>query len=135
MKKKDFIMSVLEKMGYSPKVDNDGDIMFRYQMKAIYVMIGDEEEPYISLMLPQFHEFEEGQETLVLVTCNKMTRELKMAKVFIDQTFKNVSATCEFFYINEEALEQNLRHALQIIGVVRSVFRKDMAELSELSEN
>ena len=128
-------MSVLEKMGYSPKVDNDGDIMFRYQMKAIYVMIGDEEEPYISLMLPQFHEFEEGQETLVLVTCNKMTRELKMAKVFIDQTFKNVSATCEFFYINEEALEQNLRHALQIIGVVRSVFRKDMAELSELSEN
>ena len=135
MKKKDLIMSVLEKMGYSPKVDNDGDIMFRYQMKAIYVMIGDEEEPYISLMLPQFHEFEEGQETLVLVTCNKMTRELKMAKVFIDQTFKNVSATCEFFYINEEALEQNLRHALQIIGVVRSVFRKDMAELSELSEN
>jgi len=128
-------MSVLEKMGYSPEVDNDGDIMFRYQMKAIYVMIGDEEEPYISLMLPQFHEFEEGQETLVLVTCNKMTRELKMAKVFIDQTFKNVSATCEFFYINEEALEQNLRHALQIIGVVRSVFRKDMAELSELSEN
>ena len=128
-------MSVLEKMGYSPEVDNDGDIMFRYQMKAIYVMIGDEEEPYISLMLPQFHEFEEGQETLVLVTCNKMTRELKMAKIFIDQTFKNVSATCEFFYINEEALEQNLRHALQIIGVVRSVFRKDMAELSELSEN
>lgn len=128
-------MSVLEKMGYSPEVDNDGDIMFRYQMKAIYVMIGDEEEPYISLMLPQFHEFEEGQETLVLVTCNKMTRELKMAKAFIDQTFKNVSATCEFFYINEEALEQNLRHALQIIGVVRSVFRKDMAELSELSEN
>ncbi len=128
-------MSVLEKMGYSPEVDNDGDIMFRYQMKAIYVMIGDEEEPYISLMLPQFHEFEEGQETLVLVTCNKMTRELKMAKVFIDQTFKNVSATCEFFYINEDALEQNLRHALQIIGVVRSVFRKDMSELSELSEN
>jgi len=128
-------MSVLEKMGYSPEVDNDGDIMFRYQMKAIYVMIGDEEDPYISLMLPQFHEFEEGQETLVLVTCNKMTRELKMAKVFIDQTFKNVSATCEFFYINEDALEQNLRHALQIIGVVRSVFRKDMAELSELSEN
>lgn len=135
MKKKDSIMSVLEKMGYSPEVDNDGDIMFRYQMKAIYVMIGDEEDPYISLMLPQFHEFEEGQETLVLVTCNKMTRELKMAKVFIDQTFKNVSATCEFFYINEDALEQNLRHALQIIGVVRSVFRKDMAELSELSEN
>ena len=59
-------------------------------------------------MLPQLHEIDEGQETLVLAVCNKMTRELKLAKVYIDQTFKNATATCEFFYVNEESLEQNL---------------------------
>ena len=131
MNKKELILKTLEKMGYSPEVDNDGDIMLHYQMKTIYVLTGDEEEPYISMMLPQFHEVEEGQETLVLAVCNKMTRELKFAKVYIDQTFKNVTATCEFYYANEESLEQNLRNSLQMLGVVRTVFRNNMADLAE----
>ena len=131
MNKKELILKTLEKMGYSPEVDNDGDIMLHYQMKTIYVLTGDEDEPYVSMMLPQFHEIDEGRETLVLAVCNKMTRELKLVKVYIDQTFKNVTATCEFFYANEESLEQNLRNSLQMLGVVRTVFRNDMAELSD----
>lgn len=131
MNKKELILKTLEKMGHSPEVDNDGDIMLHYQMKTIYVLTGDEEDPYISMMLPQFHEVEEGQETLVLAVCNKMTRELKLAKVYIDQTFKNVTATCEFYYANEESLEQNLHNSLQMLGVVRTVFRNDMAELAD----
>lgn len=129
--KKELILKTLEKMGYSPELDSDGDIMLCYQMKQIYMMTGDEDEPYVSVMLPQFHEIDEGQETLVLAVCNKMTRELKLAKVYIDQTFKNVTATCEFFYANEESLEQNLRNSLQMLGVVRTLFRNDLAELSE----
>lgn len=131
MNKKELILKTLEKMGYSPEVDNDGDIMLHYQMKTIYVMTSDEEEPYISMMLPQFQEIEDSKETLVLAVCNKMTRELKLAKVYVDQTFKSVTATCEFFYANEESLEQNLRNSLQMLGVVRTVFRNDMAELSD----
>lgn len=131
MKKKDLIMSILEKMGYLPELDSDGDVLFCYQMKTVYVLIGDEEDSYISMMLPQFHEIEDGQETLMLAVCNKMTRELKMVKVYVDQTFKNVSATCEFFYANEEALEQNLHHSLQMLGIVRTIFRKDLEELTE----
>jgi hypothetical protein len=131
MNKKELILKTLEKMGYNPQLDGDGDIMLHYQMKAIYMLTGDEDEPYISMILPQFHEIEEGKETLVLAVCNKMTRELKLVKVYIDQTFKNVTATCEFFYANEESLEQNLRNSLQMLGVVRTVFRNDMAELSE----
>ena len=104
--KKEMILRVLEKMGYKPEIDNDGDIQLRYQMKTIFVLTGDEDEQYISVMLPQFHEIADGEEALVLAVCNKMTRELKLAKVYVDQTFKNVSATCEFFYSNEEALEQ-----------------------------
>lgn len=131
MNKKELILKTLEKMGYSPELDGDGDIMIHYQMKAIYVLTGDEDELYISIVLPQFHEVDEGKETLVLAVCNKMTRELKLVKVYIDQTFKNVTATCEFFYANEESLEQNLRNSLQMLGVVRTVFRNDMAELSD----
>ena len=131
MTKKELMMSVLERMGYPPKIDDDGDIMVCYQLKTIYVLTGDEEETYISMMLPQFYEIEEGQETVVLAVCNKMTRELKLAKVYIDQTFKNVSAVCEFFFTDENSLQQSLSRSLDLLGVVRSVFRKNRKELSE----
>ena len=131
MTKKELIMSTLEdKMGYCPEIDEDGDIKVAYQLKTIYVMTSEDDEPYVSVMLPQFHEIEDGKETLVLAVCNKMSRELKFAKVYIDQTFKHVTATCEFFYSGKKSLMQNLEKALELLGVVRTVFRNDMEELS-----
>jgi len=59
-----------------------------------------------------------------------MTRELKFAKVYVDQTFKHVTATCEFFYSGKKSLTQNLEKSLELLGVVRTVFRNDMEELS-----
>ena len=131
MTKKELIMSTLEeKMGYCPEIDEDGDIKVAYQLKTIYVIISEDDEPYVSVMLPQFHEIEDGKETLALAVCNKMSRELKFAKVYIDQTFKHVTATCEFFYSGKKSLMQNLEKALELLGVVRTVFRNDMEELS-----
>lgn len=133
MTKKELIMSTLEeKMGYCPEIDEDGDIKFAYQLKTIYVMTADDDEPYVSVMLPQFHDIEEGKETVALAVCNKMTRELKFAKVYIDQTFNHVTATCEFYYSSKKSLLQNLERALELLGVIRTVFRNDMDELSEM---
>ncbi len=131
MNKKELILQILEKMSYKPEIDNDGDIMFRFQMKTVFVLTGDEDEKYVSVMLPQFYEIVDGEEPLVLTVCNKMTRELKQVKVYIDQTFENVTATCEFFYTNEESLEECLAHALELLGLVRSVFKKNKKEMSE----
>lgn len=130
MNKKELILQILEEMGYKPEVDNDGDIMLRFQMKSVFVLTGDEDEKYVSVMLPQFHEITDGEETLILATCNKMTRDLKIVKVYVDQTFKNVSATCEFFYSDDNSLKDNIDHSLEVLGVVRSIFKKNKVELS-----
>lgn len=131
MTKTEKIISILEKMGYCPEVDEDGDIYFSYQMKTIYVMVGEEEDPYISVMLPKFHQIEDDTDIQVLAVCDKMTREMKLAKVFIEPSYSSVTSTCEFYYANDEALEQCLRKSLQILGIIRAVFRKDLAELSD----
>jgi len=131
MTNKEIIMETLNKMGYNPIQDEDGDILFYYQMKAIYVIIADEDESYVSLLLPQFNEIEEGKEALVLAVCNKMTRELKMAKVYIDKTFKNVTCTCEFYFANEESLVQNLTNSLKLLGIIRTLYRNEYAEMQE----
>lgn len=130
MTKQEQIISALEKMGYSPTVDDDGDVMFRYQMKYLYVMNTRNDESFVTLLLPQFNEVEDGKELLVLGVCNKLTRDLKLAKVYIDRSFKNVSASCDFYYVNDEALADNLKQSLQLLGSIRTVFRKELSELS-----
>ena len=132
MTKKEKIINVLENMGYKPQYDEEGDIIVRYQLKTLYILTSDDDEDsFVNIILPQFVEFEEGEETLYLATCNKLTREKQMVKVYVDQTFKNVSASYEFYYVNDEALEKNLDKAFGILGILRIIFRKSIMELSE----
>lgn len=131
MKKTEMIITAVKALGYAAEADADGDVMVRYQMKNIYILAGMEEEPYVSVLYPQFYELSEGEETLILATCNKMTREVKQSKVYIDQTLTNVSASCEFFYADEESLQFGIEHALGILGLIRSTFYRIKSELSE----
>lgn len=117
------IVKVLDEMGFKLHEDEDGDLMFRYQMKNIYTVIGDESEKYLVLVMPQFCELEDGEEHVALAVCNKMTRELKLAKVYVDHTFKNVSASCEFYYTDENSLKTNIENGLNVLGIVRTFYR------------
>lgn len=125
------IAKAVESLGYKLVVDDDGDICVRYQMKNIYFMTGQDEEPYVSVILPQFADVHEGEEMLMLAVCNKMTRDMKLAKVYIDRTLKSVSAGCEFFYTDMESLQVNVEHSLNILGMVRSTYARTRAELRD----
>lgn len=127
MTRHEMVVSVLQSLGFKPQIDDDGDIFVRYQMKTFYVMgANSDDEDYLVVVFPQMYEVNEGEETKVLATCNKTTREIKLVKVYIDQTLKNVSASCEFYYHGEESLKTCLDKAIEILGMVRLTFIKTM---------
>lgn len=125
------ILEAVGSLGYKPTMDDDGDICVRYQMKNIFFMTGSEEEQYVTAILPQFQEVNEGEEALALAVCNKVNRDTKLAKVYIDQTFKSVSASCEFFYTDMESLKNNVEYTLVILGMVRSAYYNAREEFVE----
>lgn len=131
MTKKEMILEAIENLGYNPHVDDDGDICVRYQMKSIFFLTGQEEEQYVSAILPQFSEVQEGEETMTLAICNKVSREIKLAKVYIGQTLKSVTASCEFFYTDMDSLKNNVEHSLNILGMVRSTYFKVRSEFND----
>ncbi|HIT15858.1 MAG TPA: YbjN domain-containing protein [Candidatus Avimuribaculum pullicola] len=133
MTKKEMVISVLEELGFKPKEDEDGDLMVRYQLKNVYAMMGDADEHYVVFILPQFYEVDEGDEALAITACNKVTRELKMGKVYIDSTYKSATASCEFYFTDEESLKQNIEHSFNIMGIIRTVFRNAFDELKAAS--
>ena len=127
MTRHEMVVSVLQSLGLKPQIDDDGDIFVRYQMKTFYVMgANSDDEDYLVVVFPQMYEVNEGEETKVLAVCNKITREIKLTKVYIDQTLKNVSASCEFYYNGEESLKTCLDKAIEILGMVRLTFIKTM---------
>ena len=69
--------------------------------------------------------------TLTLFVCYKVSRDVKLAKVFIDHTLESVSASCEFFYTDMESLKNNVEHVLGILGMVRSTYYKAKAEFTD----
>ena len=131
MTKKELIVKVLEDLGLKPHEDEDGDLVFRYEMKNIFAVVGNESEQYLVLTMPQFSEIEDGEEHIALATCNKITRELKLVKVYVDQTFKNVSANSEFYYTDEESMKNNIENSLRILGIVRTLYRNTRKEFIE----
>lgn len=127
MTKQEMVVSVLQSLGLKPKIDDEGDVFVRYQMKTFYVMgTNSDDEDYLVVVFPQMYEIDEGEETKVLAACNKTTREIKLAKVYIDQSLKNVSASCEFYYNDEESLKVCLDKAIDILGMIRISFIKSM---------
>ncbi len=131
MTRQEKVASILQELGYKPQTDDDGDLRIRYQMKSFYVLGTQSEENFLSVIFPQFYEFEEREVTKVLAACNKLTRDIKLAKVYIDQTFKNVSASCEFFYNDEENMKVCLEKSLEILGLIRSGFVKTIRTFGE----
>ena len=127
MTKQEMAVSVLQSLGLKPKIDDEGDVFVRYQTKTFYVMgTNSDDEDYLVVVFPQMYEIDEGEETKVLAACNKTTREIKLAKVYIDQSLKNVSASCEFYYNDEESLKVCLNKAIDFLGMIRISFIKAM---------
>lgn len=131
MGKREMTLEILKELGYKPQTDDDGDIFIRYQMKTIYFMIGIEEEKYMVVVLPQILDVNEGEEALMLTVCNKVTRDYKLAKVYLDAELKQVYAGCEFFYTDKKSLKNNFENSLRILGVIRSTIQKVRSELAE----
>lgn len=57
------------------------------------------------VMLPQFYEMDEGEEIKTLAVCNKLTRNVKLAKLFVDKNLKDVTAS---YFIGYKLLKRLL---------------------------
>ena len=126
------IMKVLKDMGYTPEIDEDGDIFLYLEMKHFYFFVTETKDTkYVNLLLPQFAPIEEGEEVLALATCNLITRDMKIVKTYIERTHDSISAACEFIYTDEESLKQNITTCMEIMRVIKTLYRRKYKELSK----
>lgn len=133
------IVKVLKKMGYVPKIDEDNDVGFRYQLKWVYVLMSsddEEEHPLICVSLTRIYEFDNDskeEKTGALIISNDMTQEKALTKVTVDLKRGFVNAHAMMMYTSEKAMELHLEKILSRdeFGNVSSEFRRRITYLTE----
>ena len=126
--KREMVRNAFESLGYKLAVDEDGDFFLRYELKTIYVLGTDCDDDFFSLLLPRIYTVDDDDPAVVMLVCNKLTRDLKIAKFFLNESLECVSVSCEFFCSDEQSLKNSIEHSLDVLGIASSKFRLVLKE-------
>jgi hypothetical protein len=84
MKTSERVMEFLKQQGFCPEIDpENGNIIFKYQMRTYIFINNDEDESFFQLALPGIVNVTEENRELVLEACNKTNFNMKVVKCCI----------------------------------------------------
>ncbi len=121
----------LSEEGYAPKVDTDGDVVFKAEGKTYFISIDAKDEPFFRLVFPNFWNIESNDELVKVIICaNHATMLTKVAKVYINSDGKNTSASVEMLIPNPNDFRLVFRRSMTLIQASVNNFIDKMKEIS-----
>ncbi len=129
---KELIKRVLEKWRFPVVVEGESGVLFRYQMSYVQVSHSQNEnaDAIIINLEGIFTADNEAEVLAALKTCNELTCNLLQVKLYLNSENKLVIAS-EFFYKNEEDLEDLLNIGLQSVILGKKRFLERYPEIEE----
>lgn len=122
------IKSHLEEEGFRPSIDNDGDIVFKYEGGTYFIDIDAKDEFYVRIAYPNFWEIESEDERAKAIKCAyEATKLVKVAKISVEED--NVWGSVELFVKDDDAFASIFMRCLMALdGAVQefiSAMNKD----------
>jgi hypothetical protein len=124
---RDLHVEFLAEQGFRPKVDDEGDIHFRYEGRHHFIMESQDAQ-YFHLLFPNF--FPLANETEVeeaALAASAASRATKVAKVYLNPAQDNVSASVELLVAEPADVHPHLLRCLGIIGTATGKFLEEMS--------
>ncbi len=94
----DMLLNFLAEEGYRPKIDDDGDIVFKIEGGVYFISFDEKDSTYFSIVYPNFWEIENEDEHEKVLDCASRTNATcKAAKVYVvkDNTFATIETFME----------------------------------------
>lgn len=79
----ELVKDYLDREGYRPQIDDDGDIMFKAQGLNFLYFANQSDQNFFQLALPGIMDVTPENRELVLEVCNAVSFEIKVAKATI----------------------------------------------------
>ncbi|HPE69848.1 MAG TPA: hypothetical protein P5560_10710 [Thermotogota bacterium] len=114
-------MDILQKAGYEPRVDSDGDVVFKKENMTFVIQPSGKDPIFFRLFLPNIYPVESEEERGRIRVAMDMANALcKAAKVFTVNN--NVWVSIEFFVNHPQDVETFLERALGAIDNAAKIF-------------
>ena len=103
-------------------VEDDGEhIIIRYQMNIIHICPNEEDETFVSILLPNFDDVTDENYSEIVMRCHHLNEKLKQVKFY---TINDVIiAASEFFYMEKDDLAFQMRLALNNLIAAKVSYR------------
>ena len=111
--RKEEIAAYLQAQGLKPKVEDFG-VYFQYKMRNFWFLTDDEDEQYLRLVMPGIMDVDKNNLDDVLKACNKVTKDVKIAKCFVSEN-SDVWIACEQLLDQDPKLEDVIPRSLRIM--------------------
>ncbi len=120
------VLDFLRKQGFCPEVDeNNGNILFKYQMAGFLYINNDEDQEFFQLIMPNICDVTEENRELILEAANSNNQGIKVVKtcVFND----SVWLFFENFLDSSPDVSDILPRALNALQGARQEFYKQLS--------
>lgn len=86
--KTDLFLNYLREEGYCPRLDEDGDVVFKYEGNS-YIIFADEQDPsYFRLAMPFFWRLDDERERgRAVAAADQVNAHVKVVKIFLIENF------------------------------------------------
>jgi hypothetical protein len=115
----------LQHEGYNPRLDNDNDIVFKYEGKVYLIIFDEDDDLFFRIIFPNFWAIEsQAEKALAEKAALSATANTKVAKVF--PVNDNMWATIELFYAPAEDARAVFHRSM---SALQAAVRKFISEM------
>lgn len=101
---------IVESWKYKVLEDDGEHIIIRYQMNVIHICPNEEDDAFVSMLLPNFDEITEENYSDVVMRCHKLNEKMKQVKFYTVNDV--IIAASEFFYMEKDDLAYQMKLSL-----------------------
>lgn len=114
-------------MGYSARIDSDGDVEFRYENWFVYLEVNDEDPGYFRVFLPNLWRIDNADTAyLAMEACLRIAAETKVIKAYLVNDSVWISA--ELFLKNPQDFADLLPRCLRAMELGVEILRESMGD-------
>jgi hypothetical protein len=130
-----FYEKFLREEGFLPRIDEDGDVIFKFEGRTLFISVQESDAQYFRIVMPSFWEIDDEAELIqALRAANEINRKIKVATIVI-QGDKDVSSNAEMFIEREPDLEQFFLRTVKVLVQAASDFSDLMRTGGALGQN
>lgn len=104
------IKEIIESWKYKVLEDDGEHLIIRYQMNVIHICPNEDDETFVTMILPNFDEITEDNYSGIVIRCHKLNEKIKQIKFYTINDA--IIAASEFFYLGKDDLAFQMKLSL-----------------------